>query len=304
VILLVGIPTDDPLSAVLESLRKLDAQFTLVDQTEISSTDVELEAGEGVSGVLHHQGRRVELGSVAAVYLRPYDFRRLPGIQEAGEASPSWRHAATVEDIIYSWTELTDALVVNRPSDMGSNNSKPFQAGLIQSAGFSVPQTLVTTDEAAARAFWQVHGEVVYKSISGVRSIVRRLTTEQSDRLANIANCPTQFQEYVPGTDYRVHVVGDEVFSCEVVSGADDYRYASSQGGRVEMWRQALPREIEVRCVELTRKCGLALAGIDLRLRPDGGWCCFEVNPSPAFTYYQRATGDRIDEAVARLLMA
>ena len=301
-IILLGILTDDPLIAVLNCLRRMDAEFVLVDQTEISNTEVEIEVGSEVSGALHYGGKEIDLGSVTAAFLRSYDFRRLHEIQDAGEKSQVWRHAAGVDDILYSWMELTPALVLNRPSDMGSNNSKPYQASLIQAAGFSVPETLITTDPVAARAFWQAHGEVVYKSISGVRSIVSRLTKERGERLSEVANCPTQFQEYVPGTDYRVHVVGSEVFSCEVVSKADDYRYAHSHGYGVEILRRELPADVSERCVSLARKCGLALAGIDLRLRPDGSWCCFEVNPSPAFTYYQQATGDRIDEAVAGLL--
>ena len=44
------------------------------------------------------------------------------------------------------------------------------------------------------------------------------------------------------------------------------------------------------------------LAGIDLRLTDDGRWFCFEVNPSPGFTYYEQATGQPIARSIARLL--
>jgi hypothetical protein len=37
---------------------------------------------------------------------------------------------------------------------------------------------------------------------------------------------------------------------------------------------------------------------------PEGEWFCFEVNPSPAFLYYQQATGQPIATAVAGLLAA
>jgi D-alanine-D-alanine ligase-like ATP-grasp enzyme len=48
---------------------------------------------------------------------------------------------------------------------------------------------------------------------------------------------------------------------------------------------------------------GLPVAGIDLRHAPDERWVCFEVNPSPAFTFYEHATGQSIGAAIARLLM-
>jgi D-alanine-D-alanine ligase-like ATP-grasp enzyme len=48
----------------------------------------------------------------------------------------------------------------------------------------------------------------------------------------------------------------------------------------------------------------LHVAGIDLRRTPDGEWYCFEVNPSPAFLYYETATGLPIAAAIARILAA
>ena len=46
----------------------------------------------------------------------------------------------------------------------------------------------------------------------------------------------------------------------------------------------------------------LPLAGIDLRRTPDGRYVCFEVNPSPAFSFYERRTGLPIAHAIARHL--
>jgi D-alanine-D-alanine ligase-like ATP-grasp enzyme len=48
----------------------------------------------------------------------------------------------------------------------------------------------------------------------------------------------------------------------------------------------------------------LPVAGIDLRDHPAGKWFCFEVNPSPAFSYYEHETGQPIAAAVARFLAA
>ena len=135
-----------------------------------------------------------------------------------------------------------------------------------------------------------------------MRSIVSRLTPAHRTRLADIAWCPTQFQQYIPGCDYRVHVVGDKTFACQVVSTADDYRYAARYGADVEIRSCKLPQECVERCKTLTAALHLTVAGIDLRRTPDGRWYCFEVNPSPAFTYYQEATTQAIDEAIAQLL--
>src|SRR5262249_23992452 len=123
------------------------------------------------------------------------------------------------------WAELSSALIVNRPSSIASNSSKPHQAAHIVTCGFNIPDTIVTTDREAVRGFWRKHGNVIYKSVSSTRSIVCRLKVEHLRYLDDIAWCPTQFQQYIPGNDYRVHVVGDEIFACEIISSADDYRF-------------------------------------------------------------------------------
>jgi len=60
-----------------------------------------------------------------------------------------------------------------------------------------------------------------------------------------------------------------------------------------------LPDELAERCLRLAQALGLAFAGIDLKLTPDKQAYCFEVNPSPAFSYYAAHTGQPIAQAVA-----
>ena len=187
---------------------------------------------------------------------------------------------------------------------MASNGSKPFQARTIETHGFATPDTLVTTDPDAVREFWLQHGTVIYKSISGVRSIVNRLSAENAARLAYLHWCPTQFQQYVPGHDYRVHVAGEETFAVEIVSECDDYRYAARKGQTATLRACQLSPEVAQRCVTLAKALELPVAGIDLRYHPAGKWFCFEVNPSPAFSYYEHETGQPIAAAVARFLAA
>jgi RimK-like ATP-grasp domain len=303
--LLWGLPADSPFARVREELDQLGAPVWLLDQRDVLDTEVELEAGTAVGGHLRVGGRRLDLTKVTAAYVRPYDACRLPRVAATGLGSDAWQHAADVDEAISCWLELTDALVVNRLSAMAGNGSKPWQLRRIETAGFAVPETIVTTEPQAARSFWDCHGEVIYKSVSGVRSRVARLRPDDACRLADIAACPTQLQQYVPGTDVRVHVIGRQVLATEITSDADDYRYAAEQGRqRPELAARTLPPEVEDRCRRLAAALDLAVAGIDLRVTPDGTWYCFEVNPSPAFSYYEGATGQPIARAIACLLVA
>jgi glutathione synthase/RimK-type ligase-like ATP-grasp enzyme len=266
----------------------------------VLETKIRLEVGDSLDGSLHTPDEDTDLGYVSAVYVRPYNSGEVPAVARSGRDSPAWRHALEVDDIMAAWLEIAHAFIVNPLGAMAANDSKPYQSKQILSHGFSVPETLITTDPSAAQAFWERHGVVIYKSVSGIRSQVARLRPEHVPRLADVTSCPTQFQQYVAGIEHRVHVVGDEVFAAEIRCEADDYRYPGPHPIEIRACR--LPETVEDRCRRLTTAAQLPVAGLDLRRTPEDNWFCFEVNPSPGFTYYESATGQPIARAVAMLL--
>ncbi len=284
-ILVWGVPGDQPLDYVYAALARRGTPGLLLDQRcarrAITSSDGCVVAVETTEG-------EVDLGECRAVYVRPQE-----GTVESAAADAA----------LVAWADFCAAGVVNKPGAMCSNYSKPYQLALIAGYGFEIPETIVTTDPLEVRSFWRHHGRVIYKSVSGVRSIVSQLRDEHLDRLPDVVNAPTQFQEYIPGNDVRVHVVGNRVLATQVRSAADDYRYASLQGADLELVELTVPSEIAERCLDMVHCMQLQLAGVDLRHTADGRWYCFEVNPSPAFTFYEEATGQPISDAVADLLV-
>jgi glutathione synthase/RimK-type ligase-like ATP-grasp enzyme len=281
-ILLWGSPQDTPLRQVMTALHRCRRPHVLVDQDATVAT-VASVSRDGPSGVVMLNGEEFDLRTVTAAYLRPQS-----------------RTVSTVDRLLGAWADATtDPIIVNRPAAMSANACKPFQLRWIAQHGFATPATLITTNAKAARDFKSIHGEVIYKSISGVRSIVSRL--RDAHVLEDLQYCPTQFQEYIPGVDYRAHVVGEELFTCRVESDAVDYRYA--QDIPVRLARAELPEEVAGRVLMMVRDMGLLLAGVDLRFSPTGRWYCFEVNPSPGFTFFADATNQPIADAVAQLLV-
>ena len=302
-ILLCGIPSEPPLASVAAALDRLGVAYLHLDQRRWADWRLRVEVTRGhVQGVLSLPEVQVALDTVTGVYTRLMDFRRLPDLSRAGPASPRQRACEEVHTRLTIWQEVTPARVVNRARPQASNASKPYQAQIARSHGFSVPATLVTNVPELVVAFRAEHGRVVFKSASGVRSIVREFGDDDLRRLPMIRWCPVQFQEYVPGVDVRVHVIGERVFATEVVSDRTDYRYAESEGGSAKLTATTLDDEVAARCVALARALDLSLAGIDLRLGPDSRVVCFEINPSPAFSYYEAHTGQPISDAIARFL--
>lgn len=255
----------------------------------------------GPDGSIATERWRLDLDEITGVYARflgPDDRPSQPGV-DPDEA----RALRTEGDLsLMALVEDLACPVVNRVNSGLANNSKPYQALVISRTGFRVPTTLVTSDPAAVHAFLAEHGDVIFKSASGVRSIVRRVGAAEIARLDLLRHGPAQFQAFVPGRNVRVHTVGEQVFATAVESDAVDYRYARLDGKTTHLEPVDLPPDVSEACLQLARTFDLLFAGIDLKQTPSGEFYCFEVNPSPGFLYYERHTGQPISTAVAELL--
>jgi len=298
-ILVYGRADDPPTRHTLDCLQEQDGPVVFIEQRALPYEDLSIDITScGLGGAFLSGGRKVPLAEVTSVYARPLE----PSVH--GLEAGAQQHVARLHGLLVEWLDSAPALVVNRPRAMQGNASKPHQLQVIGAAGFTVPATLVTSDADEALRFWRTHGRVIYKSISGVRSIVRELDAESAERLPHLSSLPVQFQEYIPGVDVRVHVVGRECYAATIESDGMDYRYAHNHGAEPRLHSTTLPGDIAERCVTLAQAMELPLAGIDLRVNPEGEYVCFEVNPMPAYTYFESHTDLPIGEALARLLIS
>lgn len=303
-ILICGIPSEPPLAMVRAHLERLRAPFYCFNQRQAPQAELAFEVNAGgVRGLLEVDGLSIKLEDVGGVYTRMMDEQILPELAGEAPGSPARRRAQDVSIGLVNWMEVAPARVLNRASAMASNGSKPFQGQLIRAHGFAIPETLISSEPDEVAAFWARHGKVVYKSISSERSIVRELRDEDLARLERIRACPVQFQEKVEGRDLRVHVVGTRLFATSIRAESDDYRYAANEGEPARLTPCELDDGLAQRCLRLSSGLGLLFAGIDLRITPDGRAYCFEVNPSPGYSYYEGNTGQAISAAVAQLLI-
>ncbi|MCA1629259.1 MAG: glutathione synthase [Acidobacteria bacterium] len=307
-ILFCGIPSEPPLRLAIDAARAAGTPHLVFNQREAHFSDLSFDIGGGtVRGTLRYREADYPLEGFTGVYTRLTEWRTLPENRPVHGASPDierLERSRLVHEALGEWMELADCRVLNTARAMASNVSKPYQAQIIARGGLLVPPTLVTNDPAEAEAFARARGRVIYKSVSSVRSIVRELRPADLERLDRVGHLPTQFQSLIPGTNVRVHVVGGEVFATRVETESVDYRYASRDGEEVRMIAAELPPEVRLKCVGLSETLGLPLCGIDLKVTPAGEWYCFEVNPSPAYSYYEENTGQPISRAIVALLGA
>lgn len=292
--LVIGTLRDMGIALLVHRLLDRDIPFLLLDPREHGS-GFSLSwkvTGERMSGAIRYGEDRIDLDTISAVYVHLLDGDRHP-------ESHGVHRASETRALLEAFLETAQVPVCNRPSCSATNFSKTYQERIIASHGFAIPRTLVTNIPESARSFFdECQGRVIYKSLSSRRSIVRRMTGHDLDRLDHLAGGPTQFQEWVPGTDFRVHVMGRRLYPTEITAEATDYRFCIREGTAPTMRGVELEEEIRRRCLSLTGELGMIAAGIDLRRSLDGRWYCFEVNPTPAFAYYEQFTGQRIADGL------
>lgn len=299
-ILLWGIESEPPVRLAVQAAERAGIPYVVLHQRTAADDDLTLDLAAGC-GVLTTRGQRVDLADLRGVYVRIMDPGRVPGDDGTTERG---ERAVALHEMLLTWVDSVPqgCRVANPTAAMATNGSKPYQAQIIAEAGFEVPPTLVTDDPAAVDAFEQKHGGLVYKSTSAVRSIVRPLDAEARRRIQRLRWLPVQFQRRETGADIRVHVIGTRVLAARATTAAVDYRYAGRDGHDVSLRAADVPDEVAQRCLRLSRRLGLPFCGIDLMERPDGSWVCFEVNPSPGYSWYEQSTGLAISDALVAWL--
>lgn len=304
-ILLCGIPSETPLRMVTDRLSSSGAKFVMLNQRDFENCDIWFEVNaRGVEGELRIFNQVHKLRNFRSAYQRLMDGTCLPELENEAQGSALRRRCRGFHETLTRWLEIAPGLIVNRCVPMCSNSSKPYQAQLIRQHGLKVPETLITNEPELVREFHARHGRIIYKSASAVRSIVQTMNESDFERLDDIRWCPTQFQAFVEGTNVRVHTVGKDVYATAIRSEATDYRYASQQvGDSAELEEVALSADLAEQCLNLSKGLGLEFAGIDLKITPENEVYCFEVNPCPAFSYYEYNAGQPISDGLARHLM-
>lgn len=305
-ILITGIPSESPVQLVTEAAENAGISYLLFNQRNAHLYDLSLKyENNNFTGILQMEGAEYDLLKLTGMYIRMMDNYFLPEVHNkvfnyVGETKA--HKSDVIHKQLLAWMEVAPCRVLNRPWDMLSNLSKPYQSQLIAAAGFYIPPTCITNVPEKVLKFKKESGQLIFKSTSSIRSIVKELDAIRMKTLNRIKYLPTQFQKKLEGINIRVHVVGDVLFATKIESPVIDYRYAGRENEECDLTPFELPPSIEKRCFKLSKLLNLQLCGIDLFLTNKNEYYCFEVNPSPGYSYYQQSTGQDIATAIVKWL--
>ena len=126
-ILLCGIPSEPSLAIVVEQLNKLGVHHLVFNQRNFASMKITFKISHGcVTGWMQYEGMNYRVEHFTSVYTRLMDYRFLPELKNERPNSPMELHCRTLHETLVHWLEIAPGRIVNRPSPMGSNYSKPF----------------------------------------------------------------------------------------------------------------------------------------------------------------------------------
>jgi len=292
VILYLGSSRDRVYRRFVAELERSGLPFAIVDEDEAVRYTIDFGAGAWRISGGGCEGSR----PVGSVFVRHAVARTL----DPAVAGPMSRLQIALNRMLLE----TSCPVVNPPARAYSNYSKPFQLRLLAEAGFDVPMTLITNvPEEALRFHHELQGRVIFKGVSNMMSFAQTWKEEHFTRVGLLPNSPTQFQEFVEGVDYRVHVVGEEAFVTRLTASNEDYR-RSALADQEEITAEpaALAPEVIERSIRFTQSLGLVVGGLDFKESATGRLVALELNPFPQFTFYEGRSGQPISRAIVDYL--
>jgi len=251
-------------------------------------------------------GSAVDLAEVGAVWHRRISAMALdPELRDETAKLFAWSESNEAQ--LGLWYSLHCYWMNPPPADEISQR-KLRQLQLARSLELPIPETLITNDPQAARAFIEESAphEVVRKAFRNIVQAPREtsIVTEADMALIDTVRfAPVIFQRFVPAElDLRVTIVDDEIFATAIRSSPArraDYRLGV---GEAEVFPYDLPDDVGEKLLALMRAFDLRYGGIDLRVTPEGEHVFLEVNPAGEYLFVSERTGQPIPQAIAAAL--
>jgi len=297
---------DEHLAAVLRLIPGEDVPFVVDTRDFGSSFAATVDIREAVESYLRlRSGEVVSLCSLKSIWWRrPAGVLLDPGIPKQMRAFVENERTLFIAGLLASvppWVRQ-----YNSPSSQQRIDSKLYQIQLAKSVGLRVPNTCVTSDPSAARAFLMQSERCIFKSFWGTHEFwqpTRLLTPELATHLDHLVACPSILQDYIDGEfEIRATVIDEDIHAAAFDLRHSRYPADVRIDTRLPCRPFDLPDGIGDGLKRLMKAAEIRYGAFDLRLTKDGDFVFLEVNPAGQFLYIDIQAGTRIVETMARAL--
>lgn len=308
-ILIVTHGNDIAADLVIRHLITHDAIYLRLDTDSLGTPDRHFGFDSGAPTLRYDE---VEL---RAEQVKTVWARRFASPVTLDLAVPQYRKfvARELTDVMEAFLDVVDGPSMNGYDADRKAGNRLYQSILAKSAGFLVPETLVTQDADKARTFIRRFNSTIAKAVSfGLISdeldqVVHTSRVGEAIDFAGLAGCPVLLQpEIEKRHEWRVTTVGDRLFAVRTIRDAPidhvDWRRSSDVAGIFEVGD--LPRDVSDRLLTLCERNAINFGAHDLIETPKGEFYFLETNPAGQWGWLEVELGLPVGEAIAAWLMS
>jgi glutathione synthase/RimK-type ligase-like ATP-grasp enzyme len=263
--------------------------------------------------VIEYRGSEINLAGIgAAWYRRPNDFGLAKTPLRAYSLNPQYKELQE-----FLWRAIPLTAWLNSPWAMRKARNKLVQLKLATKLGLTIPQTVISNDwkdvqsiSAPELIFKMPYPSAVYSenSTETARSVSSTLLRNAPESLpVDSLPYPGIWQAYIPKKrEWRITVVGSSVTSTAIYTredARDDWRIHQGDKRAVKFVTEPGPKDIEKKCIEFVKACGLKYGAFDFVEQPDGQVVFLEMNVNGQFLHELEGADAPVSHAVAKELM-
>lgn len=231
----------------------------------------------------------------------------------------------------FAMTELTmalggvlrslDCFWMNSPGAMVEASYKVGQLARAHKLGLHVPDTIVTSQAATAKGFFERYKpHVIIKALGdpniyapdeGPEIVANIFTSRVAEadlvKFDRVTDAPVLLQEEIAKqADIRVTIVGDAVFAVSIDSQGRSESVTDWRKGGAGLPHHVieLPQTLEKQLLNLVASYGLSYAAIDMALDKSGDYVFLELNPNGEWGWLERVADLDISTAVVATLIS
>lgn len=209
------------------------------------------------------------------------------------------------------WNTLSTNKWLSNPNNIYKAENKILQLSIARKLGFSIPNTVISSDSRQIEHFsLENGGKVIIKPLYRSRFLANGeekiifTSNLKTNHLVNdsFISFPMIFQNEIEKEyELRVTVVGQEVFAAKVDSQNDLDTKLDWRRKTLKFQAYNLPIEIQELSVKLVKELGLGFGAIDI-IKSKKGYVFLEINPNGQWVWIENDTGLKISDAIIQYL--
>jgi glutathione synthase/RimK-type ligase-like ATP-grasp enzyme len=290
--------------AVHQAVRSRGLPCHIVECDKLSgreSINFSVSSGMAQCALLRtSQGELLDVASISAIWWRRFKFDQELSTTGLTDVQMSLINNDCVGALVGSLQNAFAGRWISSPPATEFASNKANQLAAAKSAGFRIPDTVITQSPSVVRGFYESHnGRVIVKPMVGTRGpllFTQLLRKAHIEEEAAIRACPAIYQEYIPGTKHiRLNCFGDRSFAGLIETEEVDWR----PNLEVPISRWTVPHALHTTTRRVLDTLGLEMGIIDLKMTTGGDVVWLEVNPQGQFLFLEGLTGEPLTEHFA-----